>query len=238
MKVCAVLIAALLLAITAGYAVAQEEGGNVGKIITVGEDRIVVGLHDGTQMTFEVRKVKDGDNWIADRAQLAQIKTLKVDQMVHVKWVKGDGGHMFIKEMFAGPEDRATNGLVTGSVIAAGEGRVVIAKDGGGQVTLEPMWVRRGGKWENDPYHKLFTEGLEPGDKVVAMWDIDEGTHFVMRGIAAVDDEGQALALALLQAEVRESYNMMREMQDTINNLRGQINKLLEALKKKDTEEG
>ncbi len=236
MKLRAALIAVLLVTVVAGYAVAQEKGGNVGKVITVGEDRIVVGLHNGEQMTFEIRMVKDGENWVADRAQLAQIKTLKAEQMVHVKWVKGDGGHMFIEEMFAGPEDGAKNGLVIGSVITASEGRVVVAKDGGGQVTLEPMWIRRRGNWENDPYHKLFTQGLEAGDKIVAMWDLDEGTHFVMRGVAAVDDEGQALALALLQAEVRESYNMMREMQDTINNLRGQINKLLEALKTDDGE--
>jgi len=236
MKLRAAIIAVLLAVVVGGYAVAQEKGQNIGKVITVGEDRVVVGLNNGTQMTFEVRTVQDGDNRVADRAQMAQIKTLKTDQMVHVKWIKGDGGHMFIEEMAAGPEDGARNGLVTGSVIAASEGRVVVAKDGGGQVTLEPMWIRRGGKWENDPYHKLFTQGLEAGDKIVAMWDLDEGTHFVMRGIASVDDEGQALALALLQAEVRETYNMMRDMQDTINNLRGQINKLVEALAKPEGE--
>jgi len=236
MKLRTALFVLLLGAVVAGYATAQEEGGNVGKIITVGEDRIVVAVHDKGQMTFEVRSVKDGDEWILDRAMLAQIKTLKAEQMVHVMWRKGDGGHMFISEMFVGPEDGARQGIITGTVIATGEGRIVVGKEGGGQVTLEPQWVRRQGKWGRNPFHELFAQGLQPGDEVVAMWELDEGTHFVIRGISKVDPEGQALAATLLQAELRESYQMIRELQDQIGGLRGQVNKLLEELKKKDAE--
>ena len=232
-----IILAGLVLATgVAGYVIAQDEneGGSVGKIVTVGEDRIVVAIRDQGQMTFEVQSVQDGDEWIKDRGQMAQIQTLKQDQMVHVMWRKGDGGHYFIKELFAGPEDGARQGLVQGSVIVADEGRIVLAKDGGGQITLEPNWVRRQGEWGRNIYHDLFGQGLEPGDHVVAMWQLDVGPHFVIRGIAQTDPERQALAVTLLQAELRESHDMIRELQDQVGSLSEQIRKLSEQIEARE----
>jgi hypothetical protein len=221
-------VSALLLA---GVVVAQQEGGSLGQIITVGEDRIVVGTDGQGQLTFEVQTVQDGDQRVPDKAQVAQIKTLKVGQIVRVKWVKAHDDHYYIRELAAGPEDGARQGLVTGAVITAGEGRVVVAKDGGGQMTLEPMWLRRQGKWDRDVWHDLVSQGLKPGDRVMAMWQLDEGTHYVIRGITKLDAEGQALALVLLQTELRESYQQITQLQDQIGQLQHMLGQLMEQLK-------
>jgi hypothetical protein len=214
-----------------GAAVAQQEGGSIGKVITIGEDRIVVATDGQGQLTFEVQTVQDGDQRVPDRAQMAQIQTLKVDQLVRVKWVRAHDGHYYIRELAAGPEDGARQGLVTGSVITASEGRVVLAKDDGGQVTLEPMWLRRQGKWDRDVWHDLVSQGLKPGDKVMAMWQLDEGTHYVIRGISKLDTEGQALAVILLQAELRESYQQITQLQDQMAQLQNLINQLIQQTK-------
>jgi len=212
-------------------AVAQQEGGSIGTIITVGEDRIVVATDGQGQLTFEVQTVQDGDQRVPDKAQMAQIKTLKPDQIVRVKWVKAHDGHYYIRELTAGPEDGARQGLVTGTVITAGEGRVVLARDGGGQITLEPMWLRRQGKWDRDVWHDLVSQGLKPGDKVMAMPQLDEGTHYVIRGISKLDPEGQALAVVLLQTELRESYQQITQLQDQIGQLQHMLNQLMQQLK-------
>ena len=224
-------LVALLALLSCGIAVAQEEGGSLGKIVTIGEDRIVVATDGQGQMTFEVQLVQDGDKWVPDKAQMAQIKTLKAGQLVRVRWAKGDGGHYFIRELAAGPEDGARQGLVTGSVITAGEGRVVVAKDGGGQITLEPTWLRNQGKWDRDPWHALMSQGVKPGDRVMAMWQLDEGTHYVIRGITKLDAEGQGLGIVLLQAELRESYQQITQLQDQIGQLQGMIHELMKQLK-------
>ncbi len=235
MKLRAALIAVLLVTVVAGYAVAQEKGGSVGKIITVGEDRIVVGLHDGKQMTFEVRSVPDGDTRIADRAQMAEIKTLKTDQMVHVKWHKAHDGHYYIEEMFIGPADGSRWGIASATVITADEERVVVADDDGGQITLERAWFRRRNqKPLQDPYQGLVGTELKPGDRVVAMWDVAEGTHYMIRGISKIDPEAQALAAVLMQAQMRESYNQINELHNEINELKNLINRLLKQLEPQD----
>jgi len=224
-------LALLLFALAVGCAAAQDEGTYRGKIITVGEDRIVVAVPDHGQVTLEVRFVQDGAEWVPDRAQIAQIKTLQPDQMVEVKWFRGDGGHFRIAELSAGPAGGARQGLVTGTVVTADEGRVVVTSDAGGQVTLEPAWMRRNGEWVRDPFHEVFAQGLQPGDRVVALWELDEGTHFVLRGISKLDAEGQALALALLLAELRETYGQVNQLQDQIGELRGMVDQVLHQLK-------
>ncbi len=231
MRTQALAFAVLFGMLSLGAASAQEEGGSLGKIVTVGEDRIVVATDGQGQMTFEVQTVQDGDQRVPDKARIAQIKTLKTDQIVRVKWVKAHDGHYYIRELEAGPEGGAREGLVTGSVVTAGEGRVVIAKDGGGQMTLEPMWLRRQGKWDRDVWHDLVSQGLKPGDRVMAMWQLDEGTHYVIRGIARTDPEGQALAVVLLQTELRESYQQVTQLQDQIGQLQHLINQLMQQMK-------
>jgi len=222
------LLVLLLALVVAGQAVAQKEGGSIGKVITIGEDRIVLEVHNKGQMTFEVQTVQDGDQRVPDRAQLAQIKTLKAEQMVHVKWVQAHDGHYYIQEMFAGPAEGANPGLVTGSILAVSEGRIVVAKDEGGQITLETTWIRRQGKHLRDPFQEAAASQLKPGDKAVAMWQLGEGPHYILRGISKVAPEGQALGIVLLQAELRENYNLVNECQNTIN----QLNNLLNQLKK------
>jgi len=189
-----------------------------------------VAVHDHGQMTFEVQTVPDGDQRVKDRAQMAQIKTLSKDQMVHVKWVRAHDGHYYITELFAGPQDGAPYGLLTGTLITAGEDRVVVAQDAGGQVTLEAPWIRRRGQHERDPFYGLLAQDLKPGDKVIAMWQLGEGTHFITRGLAKRDSEGQALALVLLQAELRETYNQVNELENQISGLRSLIERLLEQI--------
>jgi hypothetical protein len=210
---------------------AQQEGGSIGKVLTVGDDRVVVVTDGQGQLTFEVQTVQDGDQRVPDKAQMAQIQALKPNQIVRVKWVRAHDGHYYIRELTSGPEDGARQGLLTGTVISAGEGRVVVAKEGGGQITLEPMWLRRQGKWDRDPWHDLTSQGVKPGDRVMAMWQLDEGTHYVIRGISKLDPEGQALGLVLLQAELREGYQTINELQDQIGHLQQLINQLLERMK-------
>jgi len=217
-----------LVAVPAVFA--QEQGTAIGKVITVGEDRLVVAVHDQGEMTFEVQQVRDGDKTVPNGAQVAQIKTIKKDQMVRVKWVRAHDGHYYIQELAAGPECGARQGLLTGAVITAGEGRVVVAKDGGGQVTLESAWLRRDGKWDRDPWQDLTSQGVKPGDQVLAMWQIDEGTHYVLRGITKVDPQGQALGLVLLQAELRETYQQIGQLQDQVGQLHHQIGNLQQAI--------
>ena len=231
MRTRALMLVVLLGLLSFGVAVAQEEGGSLGKIITVGEDRIVVATDGQGELTFEVQTVQDGDQRVPDKAQVAQIKTLKTNQIVRVKWVKAHDGHYYIRELAAGPEDGARQGLVTGSVITAAEGRVVLAKDGGGQITLEPTWVRQQGKWDRDPWHALMSQGVKPGDRVMAMWQLDEGTHYVIRGISKLDTEGQALSLVLLQAELRENYQQINQLQDQIGQLQNLIHELMKQVK-------
>ncbi len=221
-------IALLLVATLIGGATYAQEDAARGKIITVGEDRIVVAVHDGGQMTFEVANVKDGDQWVKDRAQIAQIQALRKDQTVEVRFRRGDGGHLFIAQLTAGPADQARQGFVAGKVITTGEGRVVIASDEGGQMTLEPSWIRRQGKYDRDPFHMLFGEGLKAGDEVIAMWELDEGTHYIIRGISKVDPAGQALALVLMQAQLRETYQQINQLQNQINELQNMLRKALE----------
>jgi hypothetical protein len=227
-----VIVLGLLIGLSmCSVALAQQEGGSLGKIITVGEDRIVVATDGQGELTFEVQTVQDGDQRVPDKAQVAQIKTLKAGQIVRVKWVKAHDGHYYIRELAAGPEDGARQGLVTGSVITAAEGRVVVAKDGGGQITLEPTWVRTQGKWDRDPWHALMSQGVKPGDRVMAMWQLDEGTHYVIRGISKLDAEGQALGVVLLQAELRENYQQINQLQDQIAQLQNLIHELMKQLK-------
>jgi len=223
----AVLLSLVALLVVCAAAHTEEKVAR-GKIITVGEDRVVVAVHDGGQMTFEVASVQDGDKWVKDGAQMAQIKTLKPEQMVEVRYNEGDGGHLFIAQLTAGPADQARQGIVRGKVITTGEGRVVVALDEGGQMTLEPTWIRRGGKYERDPFHALFSQGLKAGDEIIAMWELDEGTHYIIRGISTVDPAGQALALALMQAHLRETYQQINQLENKINELQNMLRKALE----------
>jgi len=231
MRMQALVLAVSLVVLWLGAAVAQEEGGSIGQIITIGEDRVVVATDGQGQLTFEVQTVQDGDQRVPDKAQVAQIKTLKAGQIVRVKWVKAHDGHYYIRELAAGPEDGARQGLVTGSVITVAEDRVVIARDGGGLVTLEPIWLRRQGQWERDPWQALMGTSVKAGDRVLAMWQLGEGTHYIMRGISKLDAQGQALSLVLLQAHLRESYDEINHLQDQIGQLQGMIHELMKQLK-------
>ncbi len=234
MKARNVVIAVLLLVVAGGHVWAQKEGQNVGKVITTGEDRVVVGLHNGQQMTFEVRTVPDGDTRIADAAQVAQIKSLKTDQSVFVKWVQAHDGHYYITEMRLGPEDGANHGLVRGEIITADEARIVVANDAGGQITLEVTGIRRRNNFIKDPFQELVAGDLKAGDRVTAMWQLGDGMHYILRGIATDDPSDDALASVFLQAQLRESYNQINQLQNEMNQLKNLINKLLKQLQPQD----
>lgn len=181
-------------------------------------------------MTFEVRTVADGDQRIADRAQLAQIKSLTTDQMVHVKWVQAHDGHYYIQEMRLGPAEGVNHGLVRGSIITSDQARIVIANDDGGQITIEVAGIRRGTQFMKDPFQELVAGDLKAGDRVTAMWQLGDGMHYILRGIAKDDPSDDALASVFLQAQLRESYNQINQLQNEINQLRNMIDKLLKQL--------
>ncbi len=186
--------------------------------------------YNGQQMTFEARTVQDGDQRIADRAQLAQIKSLKPDQMVHVNWTEGHGGHYTITEMRVGPADGARQGLIRGTVITADDSRVVVAKDEGGQMTLEATVFWRWGTMLRDPFQKLACGEIRAGEKVTAIWEIGEGMHYILRGIATDDPTDDALGSVLLQAQLRESYNQINQLQNEIRQLKNLVNQVLKQI--------
>jgi TolA-binding protein len=76
-----------------------------------------------------------------------------------------------------------------------------------------------------------MSQGVKPGDRVMAMWQLDEGTHYVIRGISKLDAEGQALGVVLLQAELRENYQQINQLQDQIAQLQNLIHELMKQLK-------
>lgn len=223
------LLAVLVTSVAFAY---MAEGTAKGPIIVVGEDRIAVQTEGGGQMTFEVAQIKDGDHLVANKAQLAQIKTLKPGDVVQVKWGKDHADHYYIIELNAqGKPALARNGVIQGKVVTAGEGRIVVAAADGAQMTLEPAWIRRQGKWGRDPDQEAFANQCRPGEEIVAVWQIDEGTHYVMRGVARVDAPGQAAALALAQAQMRETAQQVNQLQDQVGQLRGMLDQLIHAVR-------
>ena len=70
--------------------------------------------------------------------------------------------------------------------------------------------------------------GHQAGDEVIAMWELDEGTHYIIRGISKFDPAGQALALVLMQAQLRETYQQINQLQTQINDLQNMLRKALE----------
>lgn len=221
-----VIICVVAVVLAASVALAQT-GSTKGQVVTVGEDRIVVAAEGGGQMTFEVARVRDGDQWVANRAQVAQIKTLKAGDKVDIAWRQGDGGHYFIVEIKAGaaaaPQQRS--GAVAGKVVTTGEGRVVIALEDGSQMTLEPRWIRgRNNQWGRDLDQQLFAQSLKAGDEVVALWQLDEGTHYITRGIAKASEGG--FSQAMTQAQLFETQALLNQLMDRINQLQNQIQQL------------
>lgn len=219
------IVCVLGLVLCTSLALAQT-GSTKGQVVTVGEDRVVVAAEGGGQMTFEVARVRDGDQWVANKAQVAQIKTLKAGDKVDVAWRQGDGGHYFIVEIRSSataPPQRA--GVVTGKVVTTGEGRVVIALQDGSQMTLEPRWTRgRNNQWGRDADQQFFAQSLKPGDEVVALWQLDEGTHYITRGIAKVSEGG--LGQAMIQAQLADTQQLINQLMDRINQLQNQIQQL------------
>lgn len=220
------IICVLALVLVASVALAQT-GNTKGQVITVGEDRIVVAAEGAGQMTFEVARVRDGDQFVANKAQVAQIRTLKAGDKVDVAWRQGDGGHYFIVEIKSGaaaaPIQRS--GAVAGKVVTTGEGRVVIALEDGSQMTLEPRWTRgRNGQWGRDLDQQFYAQSLKTGDEVVALWQLDEGTHYVTRGIAKASEGG--LALAMTQAQMYDTQQLLNQLMDRMNQLQNQIQQL------------
>jgi len=208
----------------------MKEGTARGKVITVGEDRVVVAAAEGGELTIEVARVQQGDEWVKDAAQLEEIKALQPGQEVSLKWGQDHTGHYYLvqAEQQQPQQEKPRQGLVQGTVITTGEGRVALGLDGGGQMTLEPNWIRRQGEWMRDPFIEAFAGSLKAGDKVVALWQLDEGTHYVVRGISEVDPEGQAVALVLLQSQLRETYQEINELQDQVGQLQQQLQQLLD----------
>jgi preprotein translocase subunit YajC len=227
----AVSVAVLALAVAASAFAWMGEGTTRGTVIVVGEDRLVVQAAEGGQMTFEVAMVKDGDQWVKNGAQLAQLKTIKQGATVEVHWGRDHTNHYYIIELKSqeGP-GRGREGLVQGKVVTASEGRIVVAATDGSQMTLEPSWVRRNNQSVRDPSQVAFASALKPGDEIVALWGLDGGTPHLIHGVAKVDPAGQALGLALTQAELREAYQQIDQLQQQIRDLRRLIEQGLRAL--------
>ncbi|MFQ6098487.1 MAG: hypothetical protein ACE5O2_12245 [Armatimonadota bacterium] len=225
-----IVVSLLTLAVASSAVAYVKEGHTRGTVVAVGEDRIVVQADEGGQMTFEVAKVKDGDVWVRDRGQMAQLKTIKKGQKVEVKWGQDHAGHFYVVALKAtgSAQEQPRYGLARGKVITTSEGRIVIALAEGGQMTLEPSWIRRRGKYMRNPDHETVAQGLKSGDEVVAFWVLDEGTHYVVRGISTVEPAQQALAIALMQAELRETYQQINQLQNQIANLQNMLRKVLE----------
>lgn len=80
--------------------------------------------------------------------------------------------------------------LVKGTVITVGEaGRLIIQKEEGGQMTLEPRFVRVEGRMQGHPEIIKFVNTLKQGDKVEAFVRPGDGGHFMNWGIAKPDGE-------------------------------------------------
>jgi hypothetical protein len=215
----------------------MAEGTATGKIIVVGEDRVAVQTEEGGQITYEVALVKDGDQMVKNRAQMEQIKTLKPGDTVQVRWGKDHADHYSIIELAKqgqgqGAAPVARTGIIQGKVITTGEGRIVVAGADGAQMPLEPSFVRRNGKWGPDPDQSLFAGQCKPGDEIIAIWNLAEGSHYFIRGVARLDATGQAAAIALTQAQLREAYQQVNQLQDQVAALRGMIDQLLKAMPK------
>ena len=209
----------------------MSEGTSQGPIIVVGEDRIAVQTQDGGQITFEVASVKDGDQMVKDKGQIAQLKSLKAGDAVQVKWGKDHADHYYIIELaLQGKPPAARNGVAQGKVVPTGEGRIVLALADGSQMTLEPAWIRRNGKWQHDPDQEGFAAQCKPGDEIIAMWALDEGTHYIIRGVSRLDGPGQAASQALMQAQLREAYQQINQLQDQVAALRGIVEQLVKAV--------
>ncbi|MFQ5809165.1 MAG: hypothetical protein ACE5JM_06065 [Armatimonadota bacterium] len=221
----AIMVLVLVVLVSASASAYVKEGTARGTVVAVGEGRLVLQTDEGGQMTVEVATVQDGDRRIKDHGQLAQLKTIKQGQKLEVKWGQDHTGHYSIVQVAAATpaQEQPRNGVARGQVITTGEGRIVIGLVDGGQMTLEPHWIRRRGKFVRDPYQVLFAKALKPGDEIVAIWDLDEGSHFVFRGISKTDPSGHALAIALMQAELRETYQQINQLQNQIQQLQTMI---------------
>jgi len=223
----------LLVSCAASYGW-MKEGSIEGQIVTVGDDRVVVASADGGQVTLEVPLVKQGEEWVRDPGQLERVHAMKTGDEVDLRWGQDHTGHYYIVAQAEAEEpekERPRQGVVTGTVVTTGEGRVVIGSDEGGQVTLEPPWIRRDGNWIRDPFYEVYSERLKPGDRIASVWQLDEGTHFVAVGISAVEPEGQATAIAMMQAELREAQNQINRLHDHIGELHNLVRQLLEKAK-------
>jgi hypothetical protein len=214
----------------------MKEGAYRGKVIVIGEDRIVVAVPDHGQIAFEVAQVKDGDATVQDPAMIARIRTLRKDQDVEVKWGQDHTGHYYIVELTASQAGGERRGVVRGRVISAAPDRVVVGRGEGGQETLELTWNHERGEGPGDLFDALVSQDLKPGDEVIAMWELDEGAHYVVRSICKADAAGQALALVLLQAELQETYQRINQLQDRIGRLEDLLRQTLQALQAKQAE--
>lgn len=76
-----------------------KEGVAAGVVITTGEDRVVVAVQEGGQITFEAASIKQGDQWVKDEHQLAFLKTLKQNDHVRIGWGTDHTGHYYIREI-------------------------------------------------------------------------------------------------------------------------------------------
>lgn len=97
----------------------QATQGRVqGKVITTGEDRVVIEKHEGGQMTLEAGWVQKGDEWVRNEDHLRVIQTLQPGDPMVAHWRLGDGGHFILQEIaLIGPDGKA---------IPAGEGENLV----------------------------------------------------------------------------------------------------------------
>lgn len=236
--------AAALLALVAVGALPRpahawmKEGVAAGVVITTGEDRVVVAVQEGGQITFEAANIKQGDQWVKDEHQLAFIKTLKQNDRVRIGWGTDHTGHYYIREIVkdAGDAPAERKGKVVGTVITTGPKRVVIQKAEGGQMTLEPGWVNTGGGWHQDEKQIAFFATLKQGDQVEANWVLD-GTHYQVESIKRTGEASDVGAPAAgpgqpaMAAEIRALRSEIGGLRQEIANLKALIDKLAEQKK-------
>lgn len=171
----------------------MKEGVAKGTVITVGEDRVVVQAQEGGQITFEVGNVKKGAQWVRDEKQLPVIRALKKGDKMEVQWGQDHTGHYFIRHLAKLDLDGkpvpelVREGRVRGTVITVGEERLVVQRAEGGQLSLEPRWVKTGNKWGRDQEQIAFFQTLKQGDQIEAAWKLDEGTHYCVQEIKKGD---------------------------------------------------
>jgi hypothetical protein len=86
----------------------QQTAGRVqGRVITTGEDRVVIEKHEGGQMTLEAGWVQKEGQWVRNEDHLRVIKSLKQGDQMVAHWRLGDGQHFIIQEIApVGPDGK------------------------------------------------------------------------------------------------------------------------------------